>query len=58
MSSGNPIAFRRLPAIRAVNGSPEQVSIGSPTQSASLAVAPALNGDVSKNKSAILYRAK
>ena len=46
-------AVNKAPAIRDANDRPEQVNTGKPINNASLAVVPALNGKLSKNKSAI-----
>ena len=52
ISSGKPIAFNRLAAIRLAKDWPIKVRTGKPVHRASLAVVCALQGGVSRNKSA------
>ena len=52
ISSGIPIAVNRLAATRPAKVCPGSVNTGNPAQSASLAVVCALQGSVSRNRSA------
>ncbi len=58
ISSGRFAAVNKDPAMREAKLLPVKVSTGTPIHKASFAVVPALNGKVSKNKSARKYFAR